>query len=70
MWNGQKKSRKLPKEFFKTYVMGVWHEHDEASCTAWKAYDSLPNPKFRDMVRIAEEYGTTIQNMREHSRCE
>jgi hypothetical protein len=68
--NGRNGSQnKFPDELFKNYYMGVPVEHDEAACTAWKLYYSLHHATTLTMHRIAEEYGTTVEKMREHKRC-
>jgi hypothetical protein len=68
--NGRKKSNDGQNKFYKNYVLGTFVEHDEASCAAWKEYDSLPNPKRKDLDRIMVKYDTTFQKMKEHRECE
>lgn len=68
--SGRKKSKDGQNKFFKNYVLGIPVEHDEASCAAWKAYDSIPNPKRKDLDRIMVEYNTTFTKMKEHRGCE
>lgn len=74
----QLRDRIDPDEWRK-WVFGQPVPHDEASCKALKEYDdycnsyecqgkAAPNTG-GNMQRIANKYGTTIENMKQHWHC-
>lgn len=67
---------------FRAEYMGIPHEHDEAACAAWHAYDNRVDEllqtarkynrhfnAYEFMREVSRYHGVPVSEMRKHSRC-
>lgn len=60
-------------KYFKMYYMAKPIEHDDISCKAfldfYRSVGYYEGSPHEYMERIAHQYGTTIERMKEHKEC-